>query len=392
MEIRGRKLPSTAPRNRSPFILYFFFLIFWLSALGGCAAPGEPSPRRVPVPEAVADLSAQQMGDDIILTFTQPKNTVTREPLPSSPTIEIYRGFVIVPVRNKPTAGALKTLIATIPQQMVGHYLEGGRVRYVDSLKPEELEQYSGAGAVYSVRTRVSKKKESADSNLAAVRVALPAEPMQDPSAQVTDTAILLSWTAPQKTTAGTPLTTLAGYHVYRGEAAPGASAENISPQSLESPLALLEETQTSSYRDTQFEFSHTYVYSVRSIVRMGTNTTESADSKLLVVTPKDVFPPSAPQGLVVVYVPAVADAPAHLELSWPISPEPDIAGYNVYRSEEGIPPKRLNPQLLLTPAFRDMSAMPGRHYTYSVTAVDRAGNESPASSPVSVGFPDANQ
>lgn len=124
----------------------------------------------------------------------------------------------------------------------------------------------------------------------------------------------------------------------------------------------------------------------------MGTNTTESADSKLLVVTPKDVFPPSAPQGLVVVYVPAVADAPAHLELSWPISPEPDIAGYNVYRSEEGIPPKRLNPQLLLTPAFRDMSAMPGRHYTYSVTAVDRAGNESPASSPVSVGFPDANQ
>jgi hypothetical protein len=215
LEIRSRKLPSIAPRNRSPFILYFFS-IFWLAVLGGCAAPGEPSPRRVPVPEAVTDLAAQQTGDDIILTFTLPKNTVTREPLASSPTIEIYRGFVIVLVRDKPTAGALKTLVATIPQQMLDHYLEGGRVRFVDSLKPEELQQYSGAGAVYSVRTRVSKKKESADSNLAAVRVALPAEPIQDPSAQVTHTAIALSWTAPQKTTAGTPLTTLTGYRVYR--------------------------------------------------------------------------------------------------------------------------------------------------------------------------------
>lgn len=391
MEIRGRKLPSTAPRNRSPFILYFFS-IFWLAVLGGCAAPGEPSPRRVPVPEAVTDLAAQQTGDDIILTFTLPKNTVTREPLALSPTIEIYRGFVIVLVRDKPTAGALNTLVATIPQQMLDHYLEGGRVRYVDTLKPEELEHYSGAGAVYSVRTRVSKKKESADSNLAAVRVALPAEPIQDPSAQVTHTAIALSWTAPQKTTAGTPLTTLAGYRVYRGEAAPGASTENISPQNLEFPLALLEETQTPSYRDTQFEFGHTYVYSVRSIVRIGADTTESADSRLLVVTPQNVFPPSSPQALVVVYVPAVGDMQAHLDLSWSISPEPDIAGYNVYRSEEGIPSQRLNPQLLLTPAFRDISVGPGRKYTYSVTAVDRAGNESPASSPVSAGFPDSSQ
>jgi fibronectin type 3 domain-containing protein len=78
------------------------------------------------------------------------------------------------------------------------------------------------------------------------------------------------------------------------------------------------------------------------------------------------------------------------VELSWAINPETDIAGYNVYRSEqEGIPGLRLNQELLLTPAFRDMNAMSGRRYSYTVTAVDRSGNESPASVAVEGGVPD---
>ena len=37
--------------------------------------------------------------------------------------------------------------------------------------------------------------------------------------------------------------------------------------------------------------------------------------------------------------------APAYLDLSWSISPENDIAGYNIYRSEqEGAPGQKLNP------------------------------------------------
>ena len=79
--------------------------------------------------------------------------------------------------------------------------------------------------------------------------------------------------------------------------------------------------------------------------------------------------------------VPAQSDTPAHLELSWAISPEPDIAGYYVYRSDsQGTRGARQNQDLLLTPAFRDISVAPGKHYFYSVTAVDRSGNESVAS------------
>jgi fibronectin type 3 domain-containing protein len=51
-----------------------------------------------------------------------------------------------------------------------------------------------------------------------------------------------------------------------------------------------------------------------------------------------------------------------------------------------------LNSELLLTPAFRDMNAGPGRRYVYTTTAVDRAGNESHASEPASGGVPVESQ
>jgi fibronectin type 3 domain-containing protein len=44
-----------------------------------------------------------------------------------------------------------------------------------------------------------------------------------------------------------------------------------------------------------------------------------------------------------------------------------------------------ITPTPLLAPAYRDTSVEPGRRYWYSVTAVDRAGNESDASAAVAV-------
>ena len=51
-------------------------------------------------------------------------------------------------------------------------------------------------------------------------------------------------------------------------------------------------------------------------------------------VTPRDVFPPAAPVGLEAAIVPATPQGAAYVELSWAISPEPDLAGYRVYRSD----------------------------------------------------------
>jgi fibronectin type 3 domain-containing protein len=106
-----------------------------------------------------------------------------------------------------------------------------------------------------------------------------------------------------------------------------------------------------------------------------------------------DVYPPAAPTQLIATPVPTENGTPAHVDLSWAINPETDLAGYNVYRSDQsGVPGTRLNSQPLPTPTIRDMNAVPGRSYFYTVTAVDRTGNESAASAAVRVALPAESQ
>ncbi|MGD0404335.1 MAG: fibronectin type III domain-containing protein [Candidatus Acidiferrales bacterium] len=386
---------------RSIFLLScsLFSLSLWLA---GCAAPGEPIERKPPVPTAIADLAAQQQGNDVILTFTMPKETVQHRPLKQTPAIEIYRAFEPVRGSAVPATTTVPELILTIPPAMVDRHSQKNHVRVVSALDAGDLSPHIGWTAAYAVRTRASLKKESADSNPAGVRIYPAADPIEDVKAEVTHAGIVLSWTPPQKTPVGAAPPIVA-YHIYRAEAAPQVPTQpepvaNVSVSiseapKLKVPFARIGETPEPAFQDLQVEFGSTYVYSVRSVLQYPDVALESTDSKLIAITPRDTFPPAAPQGLVVVLVPAQGANPAYLDISWAISPETDIAGYNVYRSEQdGVPGTRLNSELLLTPAFRDMNAGPGHHYVYTATAVDRAGNESHASEPASGGVPSEGQ
>jgi hypothetical protein len=303
---------------------------------------------------------------------------------------------------------------------MVDQYKKDGRVRLPVELKPDDIERHFGAHASFEVRTTISTKGVSAPSNVITTRIFPPAAPITDLAGKVTEKAVELTWSpvmlpaAPGDSAGAEP--TLS-YRVYRDEkhetkpdtgpsgAAPATATPAVktdSPSELlgDSPTELLGDSPSPSFRDTTFEFGHTYVYSVRCVVQYGANSTdsvESDDSNLLVVTPKDIFPPAAPTGLVTVALPATSDVAAHIELSWAISPETDLAGYNIYRSEQGSTTVlRLNQSTLPAPSYRDMTVTPGRLYTYTVTAVDRAGNESPASEPATAEIPavekDANE
>lgn len=384
---RGRPGPQF---SRLPSFEFLAALSTLWPLLSGCAAPGEPLERKPPVPMAVSDLSASQVGNDVILTFTLPSETIDHRPLREAPAVEIYRDFEPAPApsgapRARPANPAL---IVTIPSAMVDHYADHGHLRYVDSLKAEDLAEHADSVAVYSVSTRASLKRASANSNLADLPVYSAPDPIEDLRAVVTHSGVDLTWTPPEKTPIG-PAPPIVGYHIYRaGPVAPGESPLPVGSASSTrgtegdyGPLTRIGETESPSYRDTQVEFGKIYVYRVRSVVEYPRETLESADSRACVLTVVDTVPPSAPQGLVVVLVPLQGQTPAHIELSWAISAETDVAGYNVYRSEQGgVLGSRLNDELLRTPAFRDMNGLPGRRYFYRVTAVDRSGNESPPS------------
>jgi hypothetical protein len=336
----------------------------------------------------VNDLAATRSGNDVALSFTLPSEAMDHRPLGTPLTIEIYRDF-----EPSPSAGgkplqppANPTLWVTIPAPMVDSYSDQGRVRYTDALSGEDFAQHAGSVAVYAVRTSVSPKKTSASSNAAAIGVQPAPQAIGDLKADVTSSAIVLTWTPPKPLMDATP--TIAGYRLYRAEAAATATADN---PLRKSPLARVGEISpdSQSFRDGQFTFGATYVYSVRSFSQYSAEALESTDSNLVIITPRDTFPPAAPQGLIAVLVPAQGNVPADIELSWAISPETDLAGYNVYRTDEaGVQPTRLNTELLLTPSFRDMNVQPGRVYFYTVTAVDSSGNESTSSAAASGSVP----
>jgi len=385
-------------------IFYFLFSIFTFGALlPGCGAPGEPIERKAPVPIAVTDLAATQQGDSVILTFTLPKDSVEGHPLKQPPAIEIFRDFQTAPAGSTPAPGAsapaTPTLLVTIPSAMVDQYGTHGQMYYGDELNREDFTQHPGAQAVYIVRTRTSDKKVSANSNAAALRIEPAADPITDLKAEVTHQGVVLNWTPPQTTLTGSA-PAIVNYRVFRAEinqqpaAQPNASP---SPESAATPKTIssllpVGDIAAPPFRDQQTRFDKTYIYSVRSVAQYDRARVGSADSNFVTPVRLDTFPPSAPEGVIVALIPTEDRTPAYLDISWSISPDNDIAGYNIYRSEGASTSKtKLNTVLLLTPAFHDMNVLPGRHYIYTIAAVNRAGNESPESAPVLGDVPDAN-
>ena len=394
-------------------------IVLSLWGMVGCASPGEPVERRSPIPTAITDLSAEQSGNNVVLTCTIPRQTVDEKPLQEPPAFEIYRA--IHPIVQGLAARPVSTLalLVTIPSAMVATYAAGGHFRYVDSLTAGDfLPNHQQSVADYVIRTRASTKKESAESNRVTLPIYAAPLPIADLSARATQSAIVLSWSAPHATLTG-DVPQITDYRIYRANAQTPASAAAVNellapsaesaanlgaaaaagepaspspqPPQLTSPLVQIGGSPIPEYRDGDVQEDKTYVYSVRSLTQTPRKPLESADSNLAVTTLHDVFPPNAPTGLIATPVPAEDNLGAHIDLSWAINPETDLTGYNVYRSEKaGVSGTRLNPQLLPTPAFRDMNAVPGQSYYYTVTAVDRTGNESVPSAAVQAGLPTA--
>jgi fibronectin type 3 domain-containing protein len=190
-----------------------------------------------------------------------------------------------------------------------------------------------------------------------------------------------LSWPVPARTSGGKALTGISAYSVYRGELDPSSSeaaAGDLSKAVWKAPFQQIGKSENNAYSDTALDFGRTYLYVVRSVTQAERAQLESADSVPAIVTPRDVFPPAAPQNVVIASLPGAAAGSESVELSWSIGVETDLAGYRIYRSEEeGTRGDLLTPELLLAPAYRDNSVAIGHHYWYTITAVDRFNNES---------------
>jgi hypothetical protein len=346
-------------------------------AIVGCAAPGEPTTRHPVVPVPVADLSAHQSGNAFSLAFTLPSRSTDHEALAEHPGIEIYRAEL--PPGGIPVKQTAWRLAYTIPPEQVDQYLKGQHFEFRDPLTSQDFARVAGSSAAYKVRARAVRARASADSNIVTARIYPAPEAPRDVHIEVTEPALIVHWDAATPPPGASSLT----YRIYRGVAEPGEIniSQDLSKAKFKSPLELEGSSLETEFPDVHFEFRTPYVYTVRAVAQYAADSVESSDSAPILVSPRDVFPPATPTGLEIAVIPASQQIPAYVELSWAINPEEDLAGYFVYRSDrEGTPGERINAEILPSPTFRDISVKSGKRFYYRVSALDRAGNESPMS------------
>jgi hypothetical protein len=401
---RNLKQPRRASaRNIPASLISTFVSLNFIAALtlAGCAAPGQPITRRPPAPTPVSDLSARQVGNSVSVTFTVPKQTVQGRPLTAPPQIDIYRQFAPAQAaaQRVPLAPPSRQIV-TIPSQTLQQYRVGQSYSFSDVLSPADLSAHAGSEAVYMVRTR-SANHDSENSNLVAVPIFPAPQPVTDLQGQVTRSAITLFWTPAATPEAAATLGPISlRYRIYRASNTSAATStsplnpvtKGTSVPAASIPFEQVAELSEPPYRDANFTFGQTYAYYVVSVAQYAASAVESEASPTVEVTPRDTFPPPTPTGLVAAIAPATASTPVQVDLSWDISPAPNVAGYNIYRSTANTASAdrwdRLNSSPLLTPTFRDIPTVSGKQYFYRVTVVDSFENESAPSASVNVSLP----
>ncbi|MFN0085316.1 MAG: fibronectin type III domain-containing protein [Blastocatellia bacterium] len=336
----------------------------------GCGKIGDPLP---PIPRAsllIEELRVDQQGTLLQLSFP-----FSRTPRAARvQRLDIYRVTEALDDPMGVTAESFATrasLIAAVPVEQL--LLRDSAILFTDPLDLKTIAR--NIRYRYAVRL-INTNGQAADlSNYAVIRPLFDlAVPPGRPRAMQREKEIEITWAPPAVNESGTEPANAAAYHLYRRA---GGEFVRINPEPLLTPR----------FVDREFQFGASYEYAVSALSHPLNdanlaNAIESNRSELLAYTPKDVFPPAAPTSV------TIASINSSVSLFWPLNTEPDVEGYNIYRSEdESAPPAqwiRLNPTLHKTASFRDDRVLAGKKYAYQITAVDAYGNESPRSEKVS--------
>lgn len=350
-------------------------LLTVIVSLGVSAACGKRRPPLPPterVQQRTELLSGSQRGNQVILSWPAPLRNAPDDSVQSIRRIDVYR------LAEKPEApltlteedfSARSTLIGSVTYDQIKNAID--TLTYVDTLElagePARLR--------YAIRYVNASNQRAAFSNFLLIEPAgRIAKPPTVLSKEIREGSIVINWQPPTTNIDGSTPVNLLGYNVYRI-----AELQKDTQQTLVNPNLISGE----QYIDRNITFGENYRYTVRS-VSLGTGGTqvESLDSNPISVSPRDVFPPSAPGPV------SIAPAPGRLSLFFPANSEPDVVGYNIYRSTDPDLPKerwtKLTPATITRTTFQDENVESGKRYYYYVIAIDQAGNESPPSEVVS--------
>lgn len=345
-----------------------------LAAILGCGMVATPQPPSLKLPQPVSDLTAQRVGNQVSLHWTMPKRATDKVLLEGEQKAEICRREatgVCVHV------GSLKLL----PE---------AQASFTDKL-PAALTSGPLRVLVYLVELQNASGRNAGPSNPAVTSGGAAPPQIASLGARAEPDGIVLNWTPTGATETIRIHRALVSSQKTETKPAKAPSNPLLTTKPTIPSQQTLEFTGPDEGRvlDHDAALDRTYTYTLQRVEKatMEGQTVEvaSAPSVSMTINARDLFPPATPSG-----VQAVADPEGHaIDLSWQPDTEPDLAGYRIYRRAAGsaATPARIG-AVTAAPSFRDTSALPGHAYEYSVTAVDRDGNESPRSAEVEETLP----
>jgi hypothetical protein len=347
--------------------------------LAGCGQTGTPLAPTLQLPTPVTDLTVDRVADRVSLRWTMPRRSTDKLPLKGQQSVQICR--------RSDDGPCLTVATASFPPEKPASY---------DDKLPADLIAGTPQLLAYSIDVLSPHGRSAGASNIAVTASGSAPPPFIDAKGEITANGVVLQWRpeplpgSEHKVNIERTLLSASAPARINGQtkSSPFGSPSLVKEQTLVVRLAPGADPGRALDPDAAFDQRYSYRISRVTAASLSGKSVDVAGlaSPEIIVDTKDVFPPAVPSGLAAVAAP---DEGA-IDLSWAPNPEGDLAGYAIYRSEAGGEAVRISPpdKPVDTPAFRDTTAQPGHEYAYSVTAIDRDGNQSAHSAEVKESLP----
>lgn len=364
-------------------LIGFTLLIFFFS----CGKKGPISPPLIKIPQKVESFDAIQKGMKIVLVWINPISYIDGNPLEGVGKVEIWlaeeekesdeQGERVVEIPLSPEEFLDKAkLLTTLKQEEFPESIseEGGGSEEFRYEFPINQGKILSKKYIFGLRILDIKRRESDFSKFLAIEPRILPLPPRNPRIEVFKDRIEILWDPPEKNIDQSSPPIIKGYNIYRTEGKEKTQRLNSS---------LIKENK---YNDKDFLFDEKYQYSIRASATDSSPFMESDDSVALEIEAKDKFAPQAPSGLVSI------SGENYISLSWDENREKDFAGYRIWRKKEGEEEYvLLTPEPIQENTFIDTELEKKKRYDYSITALDKLGNESEKSEEISEIIKDIN-
>jgi hypothetical protein len=331
-----------------------------------CGRKGPLQPPLVRGPQAVISFKAHQRGGSVVLEWMNPARSVDGRPLGSLKAAEIWvlvlgPGGGKQPPRLQDFEARARLGRRLSPQEFRPDFRSpSDEATSAAFVYPFPADKAGSLVLAFSVRVLDAGNRPSKFCAPVLVDTRICPLPPEIAELLVFKDRVEVGWVPPAANIDRSSPANVSGYSVYRSEGRGRPEKLTLSPAA------------GPSFNDRHFSFGVSYRYVVRACAAGTDSGLESDDSAGREVTPRDTFPPDPPAGLVALAGPGV------ISLSWDPVKEEDLAGYRVWRRDQGGPEfTSLTPAAIPGNSFTDLSVEKGKVYVYGVSALDKNGNES---------------